>query len=72
MVLAIEQATFDFESPTLLYLNKNYLFKFDTSILSLSVTATLPLAEQPIPIKAKALIYSHPKAPAPTRKVLTF
>jgi len=52
------------------YLNKNYLFKFEISITSLSVTVNLPYLLQQTPIKANCFKYSHPKAPTPTMKIL--
>lgn len=52
----------------LLDLNKNYLFKFDNSIKSLSVTYTCPYPT-PRPIREKTFKNSHPKAPAPTKNV---
>lgn len=60
--------------PTSLRLNKNYLLRFDISILSSSVTITSPyntfdkitLLDAPRPINANILINSQPKAPAPT------
>ena len=56
-------------------LNKNYLFRFDNSILSKSVTVKHPfltnllLLLQHIPIITKFFIYSHPIAPAPIKKM---
>jgi len=58
--------------PTLCFLNKNCLFKFEISILSSSVTVTYPYAPLPQPIRANILIYSQPKAPAPTINILEF
>ena len=65
-------ATFDLCSPTSLFRNKNCLFKFDFSIVSISVIRISPFSPQPRPIMAKFLIYSQPSAPEPTRKYLRF
>lgn len=48
------------------YLNKNYLFKFDNSIVSSSVTFSCPsVYPYPIPNIANYFINSQPNAPAP-------
>lgn len=68
------QARLALLDPTSLRLNKNYLLRFDISILSSSVTITSPLniienntlLDAPRPINANILINSQPKAPAPT------
>ena len=70
--LPILHAVSDLEYPTLFFLKRNSLFKFDTSILSLSVHEINPSFEHPIPINVNCLINSHPKAPAPTKKYLCF
>lgn len=68
--LAALTAHSDFGFPTLFGLNKNYLLRLDTSILSSSVTNTFPSFPQDIPINENNLINSHPKAPAPTKNDL--
>ena len=69
--LAVYAATWDFELPTFWLRKRNYLFKFETSILSPSVTLTFPSCEHPIPMRAKLLMNSHPRAPAPTKNNLS-
>ena len=58
--------------PTLCFLNKNYLLRFEISILSSSVTLTYPSGPAPKPINENILMYSHPNAPAPTMNALEF
>jgi len=64
-------ATAALELPTFSFLKRNYLFKFETSMLSSSVTYNLPFGPQAIPKRANIFTYSHPRAPAPTKNVLT-
>lgn len=54
------------------FLKKNCLFKFDISILSLSVNIILDFSFTETPIKANIFIISHTKAPAPTIKIFKF
>lgn len=49
-------------------LNRNCLFRFDFSMVSISVTNKCPEALQDNPIIAKFFRCSHPIAPAPTYK----
>ena len=52
------------------HLNKNYLLRFDGSIISSSVKSNFPFLEQQMPINANIFKYSQPKAPAPTKNKL--
>mmetsp|Transcript_10514 Transcript_10514/g.30024 ORF Transcript_10514/g.30024 Transcript_10514/m.30024 type:complete len:261 (-) Transcript_10514:1304-2086(-) len=56
----------DFGLPTSFCRNRNCRFKFEISILSMSVTVTLPSGPQQAPSIARVFKYSQPKAPAPT------
>ena len=69
MTTAAAAAVLLFGCPTLFGLNKNWRFRLLTSILSPSVTVTLPAEPQPTPMSAKFLSISQPRAPAPTRKI---
>ena len=68
------QAILDFGSPIFSFLNKNCLFKFDNTILSLSVIVTLNFLFlfDETPIELNIFKYSQPKAPAPIIKIFEF
>lgn len=51
---------------------KNWRFRLEISIMSLSVTKTEPCGPVPTPMHAQFFSISHPIAPAPTRKYLRF
>ena len=63
------QDTSAFGLPIELLLNKNCLFKFDNSILSLSVIYKFLFLFVDTPIAENVLRNSHPKAPAPIIKI---
>lgn len=48
------------------YLNKNWRFRLEMSMESMSITSMFPK-----PLRARSLSSSHPRPPAPTHKILT-
>ena len=64
-------AELDFEWPTLWLRKRNWRDRFDFSMMSSSVTVSLPPAPHATPISARFLRNSQPSAPDPTRKTLS-
>mmetsp|Transcript_31426 Transcript_31426/g.71401 ORF Transcript_31426/g.71401 Transcript_31426/m.71401 type:complete len:411 (+) Transcript_31426:759-1991(+) len=69
MADAAWDAVTDLDCPTFACLKRNCRFRFETSILSMSVMVSLPSAPQHTPIMAKHFRNSQPRAPAPTRNI---
>jgi hypothetical protein len=72
ILVTAKQALSDFGCLTSSFLNKNYLFKLEVSMQSSSVQKTYPFLEHPTPNNANIFNNSHPKAPAPTKKIFRF
>ena len=64
-------AASDLRWPISLFRNKNWRFRLDFSISSMSVSVNDPASPVPTPMRAKFLINSQPSAPAPTMKTLS-
>ncbi|KAK2962468.1 hypothetical protein BLNAU_2711 [Blattamonas nauphoetae] len=71
ILTAAARAHSDLGFDTSASVKRNWRLRLDSSMLSMSVTVSIPFSPQHSPISAIAFSASHPRAPAPTKKQCT-